>query len=92
MARLRLAQVMPFFERVTQLQQVARAFRTMKKLTLSESAWELYRLNTLKRVWQSGLTVFLRETQQTKAVLQDVTELYNKKLVAKALVCLFDHS
>jgi len=63
----------------------------MKKLTLSESAWDLYRLKQLKMCWHDGLLAYVDECKQKRSVVRDIEELYGKKLLAKALVCLVEY-
>ena len=57
----------------------------MKKLTISESAFDLYRLNQLRRCWEEGLVIYMNESKRKNAVKRDIDELYSKKLMAKSL-------
>ena len=54
----------------------------MKRLTMSESAYELYRLKLAKKVFRSGLVPYLAHRRDKKAVLQDVREFWAKKILA----------
>ena len=76
LARLKLSSVIPFFEKVWDVKAVKDAFKEMKKLTLTESAWDLFRLNQLKRCWHNGLVVNTHESLRKKAVTRDIGELY----------------
>ena len=46
-----LTKVVPICERLRQAKQIKTAFTALKRLTLSESAFDLYRLNQLRRCW-----------------------------------------
>ena len=89
-ARLKLAQVMPIFERVWTFKDIRQGFKAMKKLTMGESVWDLYRLNQLKRCWNEGLVLNMEEGQRKRAVMRDIDELYSKKLIARALTCFVE--
>ena len=73
---------MPFFERVQNVRAVGDAFKQMKRLTLSESAWDLFRLNQLKRCWNEGLVINVQESKRKKAEQKDIKDLSYKKLCA----------
>ena len=60
-------------------------FKAMKKLTMSESVRDLYRLNQLRHFWHEGLLVNREKGLRKKAVITDIQELYSKKLIARAL-------
>ena len=82
---------MPLFDKVRDLAEVKDAFNCMKKLTLSESAWDLHRLKVLKLCWHGGLLVHVFRRRQKKEFLADICELYGKKLLAKALIGLAEY-
>ena len=88
LARLKLSLIMPVFERVKNLRAVKDAFKQMKRLTLSESAWDLFRLNLLKRCWDEGLVINAKNSKRKKAVQNDIKDLYQTKLRARALASL----
>lgn len=67
---------MPYFENSIKVQDVQKAFKAMKRLTISESAFDLFRLNQLKKCWQMGLVVYTANQLQKKAVRRDLAELY----------------
>ena len=83
--RLQLSKVLPIFERVRELKDLKEGFKAMKKLTMSESVRDLYRLNQLRRCWYEGLLVQRDKGLRKKDVIKDIEELYSKKLVARAL-------
>ena len=88
LARLKLSLIMPVFERVKSVRAVRDAFKQMKRLTLSESAWDLFRLNLLKRCWHEGLVINAKNSKRKKAVQNDIKDLYQTKLRARALASL----
>ena len=55
---------------------------------MAEQAFEVYRLNLLKRCWSGGLVLYLRNMQQDRDVLRSLDELYSKKLMSKSLAAL----
>ena len=59
---------------------------------MSEAVWDLYRLNQLKRCWFEGLLVNRENGLRKKAVTRDIDELYQKKLIARALTCFVQYS
>lgn len=86
-----MIKVLPLFEKAKIFHEVIDAFKAMKKLTLSEAAWDLYRLKQLKLCWHEGLAAYRAHRQQRKEMVRDIEDLYLKKLMAKALLQFAEH-